>query len=990
MLSDVEICIRMSLDLTSVFLAPTPADESKKRGRVELQGPPQPSGWLTSATANRAAHEAGESEAPKKRSKLSDLVEARKHRFSGKSKGSPQHETVTIDDEDDVLDVVELSSVASQSSLPSSKPPSHAASKPSAKTSKSTLHSKKPVNELIDDDMMLISSDDEVKPKTASRVLGGKLRRLKKASDSDTESSKAPKEESSSHKSAVRPKSPPKEEIKTKPKRAPAAEQEGSDGGYGSGGDNTFSDGEYEEDKMVKFDRIVTQAQKMARQVGRYLTRADDPIQRKKVPETAVAFAKPIKHFVKQPQGITRPMKDYQITGLNWMRLLHLQGCNGILADEMGLGKTIQTISLLCWLQEMTQRYDEHIHNPASEATAATSKATNSKSKASKKTASVSTPAPETAEPTEGEATSAAYVANAAMLDNPAKDHLAFSAIHNTYPTLIVAPASTLENWKRELDTWAPSLRTIVFHGNFDERETIKEDIKHHWKRYKEHFFDVMISTYQTIGGKYDSSFFTHGIRFNYLVVDEAQMLKGNNTARFTQLTQVRAAHRLMLTGTPLQNNLDELQSLLAFLMPNLFGRLIGFTMSRELAEHRKAGKKVLDSEYVTKLKELLMPFILRRLKSQVGLGLLPKIHTVLETEATELQERLNRQIFSRTKMTIETSSRHTGTPPPGEIISLDDSDSVSSGETKGAEEQAEAQEPAVLSNGLMQLRHVANHVIFIRAFYTNEQLMEVANVLHRTKHKRFKNYTIPEIMNDLSLTSDWDIHHIAQEYPASLKHLWLTDDQLFRSSAKLLALAELLPRLKSEGHRIVLFSQFTTVLDLMELFLDRELKMGYVRMDGSTSVSERQVRMDLFNTNKDTYTVFLASTLAGGLGVNLTSADTVIFFDISFNPHVDRQAEDRCHRLGQEKQVTVYNLLVPGTIEVHMHKMASAKTELNDVMLNEGSFAEKEAARMLLQESTAPATTAGPASPLARKTSAELMFMKQVARSISTDAIER
>ena len=917
-------------------------------------------------------------------------MEARKHRFSKQSKDLARPPSVNIDSEDEVLDVEELSSASASTSPSSSQPPIASSSKVVSMAPKDDLRIVSISRAVNDDDMLNISSDDESEKKTAPRTLGGRLKRLKKSDVDDSASKESNDKDEKVQKLGPRP----QVETQQKSKKATNGARTRSEGGYGSDGEANYSDGDFEEDKMVKFDRIVTQAQKKARLVGRYLARADDPVQRNKVPETALAFAKPIKHFIGQPLGISRTMKDYQITGLNWMRLLHLQGCNGILADEMGLGKTIQTISLLCWLQEMTQRYDAHLKNPSTSVDSKaksgshTAKSTAAKASSSKKSDNKSKTETIEIEGSEDEKNGkdqsnapGTYVATAANLDNPAKDHIAFSEVHNTYPCLIVTPASTLANWKRELETWAPSLRTIVFHGSFDEREEMKEYIKYHWKKHREHDFDVMISTYQTIGGKSDSTFFTHGIRFNYLIVDEAQMLKGNNTARFTQLTQVRAAHRLMLTGTPLQNNLDELQSLLAFLMPDLFGRLIGFTMSRELAEHRKAGKKVVDSEYVTKLKELLMPFILRRLKSQVGLGLLPKIHTVLEAPPTELQEHLNRELFSRTKMTIDSSSVRSNTPPPGDIISIDDSDT--SQDTKGAEEQSESETPVLLQNGLMQLRHVANHPVFVRGFYTSAEILEIAQVLHRTKHKKFKNYSVAEIVNDLELSSDWDTHHLVLEYPASLKHLVLNDDQLFRSSGKLLVLAELLPRLKREGHRVVLFSQFTTVLDLMEHFLKRELQMGFVRMDGSTSVSDRQKIMDAFNTNEnDAYTVFLASTLAGGLGVNLTSADTVIFFDMSFNPHVDRQAEDRCHRLGQEKQVTVYNLLVPGTIEVNMHKMANAKTELNDVMLNEGSFAEKEAADALQD---APS-----GSHMARKSSAELMFMKQVARSLSNDTIKR
>lgn len=933
--------------------------------------------------------------------------------------------------------------------------------------------SKKKVSAALEDDeeIFALSSDEEKKksPKSSSKQ-GKRLRRLVKSTENDSDDPFVFDLDGEDDEEAQKSKRSPKIETKNlkketkNPKIERGEKSKAKSKRWASSGED-FGEEDYldedDMDKMARFEKMIQKAEKIAKQVGDRLKDATDTDQITTLSEGAIAFAKPIKHIIDQSPTITRKLKDYQVTALNWLRLLHLQGCNGILADDMGLGKTIQTISLLCWVHDMAELY-------ASKTLAGETKngVENKKNGGESNDQSI-----EIEDENNQSDTDFNKILDISRLSDPSMDYMSFSDSSNSYPSLIVSPASTIANWEREFSIWAPHLRVLVFHGNFNEREEIKDDIRHHWKRYKQHSFDVMITTYHTVGAKSDANFFKHGIRFNYLIVDEAQMLKGKKTARFNHLMQIRALHRLMLTGTPLQNNLDELQALLAFLMPNLFGLLIGFSMSRELAEHRGAGEKVHEHEYVAKLKELLTPFMMRRLKSQVGLGLLPKIHTIINVPATEIQARVNARIFGKTKITIDSASRpskesygnqsdvvlikddHTTTnttpttmspttnddrsdfsndfelrPPsksnPARTV-IPDLPSTLKSQSSAIENQSDESEPA-LANGLMQLRQVANHPIFVRAFYSSEQIIEIASVLLRTKHKKFKNYTLDEIVNDLELTSDWDLHHLALEYPASLKHLTLSEAQLFESSGKLIVLETLLPKLKREGHRIVLFSQFTTVLDLLELFLQRRAKMGYLRLDGSTVVSERQNLMDLFNSEVDTYTVFLASTLAGGLGVNLTSADTVIFYDISFNPHVDRQAEDRCYRLGQEKEVTIYNLLVPGTIEVHMHKMANAKTELNDIMLNEGSFAEKEAARLAkendnegssspdspLQDTDANSSNSGrkvaskskksakkeicvdsdeedteeKQKSLSRKSTAEMVFMKQVARSLSNE----
>lgn len=686
-------------------------------------------------------------------------------------------------------------------------------------------------------------------------------------------------------------------------------------------------------DQKLDFEDILRKAAEIGKKLETHLT--DFP------PRGKVASSAAIKKFLTSPShiqaspNITRPLKDYQVIGLNWLRLLHLESLNGILADEMGLGKTIQTIAFLSWLKEMRQKYIE-------------STRTNQKG-ASKSTKP-----------------------DGASRD-PSTDHWAFSESWCDWPTLLVAPTSTIENWKRELQIWAPQLNVEVFTGSQAQRFDLKSDIRHYYQQHQEHYFDVLIVTYQGIASKYDANFFKHGIRFHYMIVDEAQMIKGVNTSRYTQISSIRAVHRLLLTGTPLQNNLTELAALLAFIMPNLFGSLVEFSLNNDF----KQLNKVLESSYIHKIKSLLQPFILRRLKSHVGLGLLPKQHELIHVPATDIQAKRIQQLLTGTRTALTDAIRASPGPnTTSDTVSVNDentennndseeNDESSSDTTAETQATAESGRSTPIGNILMDMRKAALHPIFLRTFYTTEEVRELATTVHARERKTYATATVEQVYEHLELHSDWQLHKMALNYPTSLKHLILTKDKLFESSGKFLELKRLLPRLKSEGHRVVLFSQFTMLLDVLQEFLTRELQLSYVRMDGSTPTADRQKLMDLFNTEPDKYFIFLASTLAGGLGVNLTSADTVIFYDQSFNAQVDRQAEDRCHRLGQDKQVTVYNLVVPGSVEEHMYRLANAKKQLNDIMLNEGQFAE---------------------APLSKKAGAKLeaSLMRQVARSMT------
>jgi len=241
-----------------------------------------------------------------------------------------------------------------------------------------------------------------------------------------------------------------------------------------------------------------------------------------------------------------------------------------------------------------------------------------------------------------------------------------------------------------------------------------------------------------------------------------------------------------------------------------------------------------------------------------------------------------------------------------------------------------------------MQLRKVSNHPLLLRVYYDDQMIRQIAQIL-TAFDSHYQRDRPEDVAIELSSSSDWEIHEICYARRNSLRQLepfLLTDEQVFNISGKMNKLKEILERLKAENHRILIFSQMTKMMNILGCFFHR-LGHSFIRLDGSTPVNDRQVLIDKFNDSPDIF-IFLLSTRAGGLGINLSSADTVIFYDIAFNPQVDRQAEDRCHRLGQTKQVNVITLLTANSCEEQIWEMAHEKKELNDIMLEEGEYSKK------------------------------------------------
>ncbi|XP_066500643.1 SWI/SNF-related matrix-associated actin-dependent regulator of chromatin subfamily A containing DEAD/H box 1A isoform X2 [Hoplias malabaricus] len=456
-------------------------------------------------------------------------------------------------------------------------------------------------------------------------------------------------------------------------------------------------------------------------------------------------------------------------------------------------------------------------------------------------------------------------------------------------PHLITVPSSTVDNWVRELGQWCPSLKVIIYYGSVEDRKYLRYDILN-----KQVEFNVIVSTYNlTIGNENDRSLFRK-LNLKYAVFDEGHMLKNMNSLRYRHLMAINAEHRILLTGTPLQNNLLELISLLNFIMPSMFSSTTS-QISKMFSTKPSEEESSFHKERIAQAKLIMKPFILRRVKTEVLKQLPPKLEKVEMCPMTESQQQLYDKLFSRLKNTVSGEKRE-------------------------------------LCNVMMQLRKMANHPLLHRQYYTTEKLAAMSQaMLKEPTHYDADPLLIQE---DMEVMSDFELHNLCKEY-SSISRFQL-ENKLLLDSGKFSLLNELLAKLKEKGDRVVLFSQFTMMLDIVEIFL-KHLGYAYVRLDGSTPMAERIGLIDKYNTDPEIF-VFLLSTRAGGQGINLTSANTVILHDIDCNPFNDKQAEDRCHRMGQTRTVQVIKLVSKDSIEACMLRAGQEKLKLEqDMTTDEG-----------------------------------------------------
>ncbi|KAL5577428.1 hypothetical protein UlMin_019127 [Ulmus minor] len=423
-------------------------------------------------------------------------------------------------------------------------------------------------------------------------------------------------------------------------------------------------------------------------------------------------------------------------------------------------------------------------------------------------------------------------------------------------PCLVLVPLSTMPNWLSEFALWAPHLNVVEYHGCAKARAIIRQ---YEWhashpnelnKKTSAYKFNVVLTTYEMVLA--DSSHL-RGVPWEVLIVDEGHRLKNSESKLFSLLNSFSFQHRVLLTGTPLQNNIGEMYNLLNFLQPSSFPSLSSF---------EEKFNDLTTAEKVEELKKLVAPHMLRRLKKDAMQNIPPKTERMVPVELSSIQAEYYRAMLTKNYQIL----RNIG---------------------KGVPQQS-------MLNIVMQLRKVCNHPYLIPG---TEPDSGSAEFLHEMRIK---------------------------------------------ASAKLTLLHSMLKILFKEGHRVLIFSQMTKLLDILEDYLTVEFgPKTYERVDGSVSVADRQTAIARFNQDKSRF-VFLLSTRSCGLGINLATADTVIIYDSDFNPHADIQAMNRAHRIGQSNRLLVYRLVVRASVEERILQLARKKLMLDQLFVNK-SGSQKE-----------------------------------------------
>ncbi|XP_053474412.1 probable global transcription activator SNF2L1 isoform X2 [Ictalurus furcatus] len=411
-------------------------------------------------------------------------------------------------------------------------------------------------------------------------------------------------------------------------------------------------------------------------------------------------------------------------------------------------------------------------------------------------------------------------------------------------PHMVLVPKSTLHNWMYEFKRWVPSLRAVCLIGDKDARAAFIRDVMMPGE------WDVCVTSYEMV---IREKCVFKKFNWRYLVIDEAHRIKNEKSKLSEIVREFKTTNRLLLTGTPLQNNLHELWSLLNFLLPDVFNSASDFDSWFD------TNNCLGDQKLVERLHAVLRPFLLRRIKREVEKSLPPKKEVKIYLGLSKMQ----REWYTR--------------------ILMKDIDILNS---------AGKMDKMRLLNILMQLRKCCNH---------------------------------PYLFDG------------AEPGPP-----YTTDTHLVTNSGKMLALDKLLPKVHEQGSRVLIFSQMTRVLDILE---DYCMWRGYeyCRLDGNTPHEDRQQAIEMYNAPDSTKFIFMLSTRAGGLGINLATADVVILYDSDWNPQVDLQAMDRAHRIGQKKAVRVFRLITENTVEERIVERAEMKLRLDSIVIQQGRLIEQQ-----------------------------------------------
>ncbi|KAJ0040405.1 hypothetical protein Pint_28266 [Pistacia integerrima] len=427
-------------------------------------------------------------------------------------------------------------------------------------------------------------------------------------------------------------------------------------------------------------------------------------------------------------------------------------------------------------------------------------------------------------------------------------------------PYLVIAPLSTLSNWVNEISRFVPSMNAIVYHGSKKEREELR---RKHMPREISPKFPIVVTSYEV--ALFDARKSLRHYNWKYVVIDEGHRLKNSKCKLLKELKHLPMGNKLLLTGTPLQNNLSELWSLLHFILPDIFSSLEEFQSWFDLSGkcNSEAPKEEVEekrrAQVVAKLHAILRPFLLRRMKSDVEQLLPRKKEIILYATMTEHQRNFQDHLVNKTLENYLLEKVATG----------------------GMKRK--------LNNLMIQLRKNCNHPDLLESAFSDSVF-----------------------------------------YPPV--------EQIVEQCGKFRLLDRLLAQLFARKHKVLIFSQWTKVLDIMDYYFN-EKGFEVCRIDGSMKLNDRKRQIEEFNDVNSKCRIFILSTRAGGLGINLTAADTCILYDSDWNPQMDLQAMDRCHRIGQTKPVHVYRLATAQSVEGRILKRAFSKLKLEHVVIGKGQF---------------------------------------------------
>lgn len=396
-------------------------------------------------------------------------------------------------------------------------------------------------------------------------------------------------------------------------------------------------------------------------------------------------------------------------------------------------------------------------------------------------------------------------------------------------PSMVACPSSLTLNWLGEVQKFTPTLKALVISGSALEREKKIKNIEK---------YDIIITSYDSL--KRDIELYDEKMyQFKYMIADEAQYIKNNNTQNAKAIKNIKAEARFALTGTPIENSLSELWSIFDFIMP---GYLFKYRKFKELYE--LAIVKENNQAKMQKLKKMIEPFVLRRIKKEVLTELPDKTVTVLYNEMEEEQQKIYLSYLAQAKKEVADEIQMNGFENSQiKILAL-----------------------------LMRLRQICCHPSLFLQDYEGE-------------------------------------------------------------SSKLEQCIEVIEDATKGGHKILLFSGYTSMFPIIEKELKKK-QINYLKLTGQTKVTDRIELVDKFNEDKD-IKVFLISLKAGGTGLNLTGADMVIHYDPWWNLSAENQATDRTYRIGQKNNVQVYKLITKNSIEEKIYELQKKKEKLVDNMLS-------------------------------------------------------